>query len=83
MKFNNVELTEETILKARRWFADNARECANEARDGTVRVNDLPAYLVSCGKREAEAVAGEYDQTFTFMQRAYYIQTGESVALLP
>ena len=83
MKFNNVELTEETILKARRWFADNARECANDARSGEVKVNDLPAYLASCAKRESDAIAGVYDHSFAFMQMAHYIHTGESVALLP
>ena len=33
--------------------------------------------------RKASALAGEFDHTFTFMQRAHYMQTGECVALLP
>lgn len=83
MKFAGTEITQESILKAREWFADNYDGCIAEAVNGEVFVNDLPSYIVWREKQKAEVLAGKHDHTFTFMQRAYYIQTGESVALLP
>lgn len=83
MTFNNVELTSDTILATRQWFHDNALDCIKEAVSGQVSVNNLSDY-VEWRIRQAEAdLNGENDNTFTFLQRAYYIQTGETVALLP
>lgn len=75
-------LTQESIQAARQWFADNATACIAEAQSGAVFVNDLPAYIDWQKKRHADALTGKFDSSFTFRQRAYFIQTGECVALL-
>lgn len=82
-KFNNLVLAPETIQATRQWFADNAQACIDEAVSGAVKVNDLHGYIKSQERLIEEDLAGVWDHTFTFLQRAYYIQTGESVALLP
>lgn len=76
-------LTQESIQAARQWFADNALACIAEAREGAVKVNDPEAYYLECRQRHEDALAGKYDHTFTFVQRAHFIQTGEMRALLP
>lgn len=83
MKFAGTKITQESILKAREWFADNCDDCIAEAVNGDVFVNDLQSYIIWREKEKAEVLAGKHDHTFTFMQKAHYIQTGESVALLP
>ena len=86
MKFNNVELTQETIIKTRQHFADNAQCCINEVLDGSVKLPDHVSnedYFSDCRKRAERFLTGGGDHTFTFLQRAYWIQTGEMVALLP
>ena len=40
-------------------------------------------YREKMAERKEAALAGEFDHTLTFMQRAHYMQTGECVALLP
>lgn len=82
-RFNGVELTEETILKTREWFANNAHECIEEVRSGKVKVNDPEAYYAWCEECIKDAMEGRYDHTLAFLQRAYFIQTEESIALLP
>jgi hypothetical protein len=85
-KFNGTDLTPETIQATRQWFADNADACVREAEDGTAPLAShypLEQYRANKAADKAAALAGEYDHTFTFLQRAYFIQTGESVALLP
>lgn len=81
MKFNNVEITPESIAATRAWFADNAQACIDEATVGEVFVNDLTKYVAWQQERMREAMAGAFDRTFTFAQRAYFIQTGESVPM--
>jgi hypothetical protein len=76
-------LTPETVQKTREWFAANALACIAEAESGAVRVNDLAFYRSACLKSYEEYLAGRWDHTFTFQQRAHYIQTGECIALLP
>ena len=85
-KFNGTTLTPETIQSTRQWFADNADACVREAEDGTAPLAShypLEKYRRDMAERKRAALAGEYDHTLTFLQRAYFIQTGESVALLP
>lgn len=81
--FNGTPLTDETINATRQWFADNAQACIDEAVRGDVRVNDLAGYTAQQLERAASSLRGEGDHTFTFLQRAHYIQTGECVTLLP
>jgi len=81
--FNGVELTDETILKTRKWFHDVSLECIDEVKTGKVKVNDEEYYFKWRNEQAIEYMNGYSDHTLTFLQRAYYIQTGESVALLP
>ena len=76
-------LTPETIRATRQWFADNAHACIEDARTGVTRVNDVEDYAAWQSRCAREALAGDYDHSLTFLQRATYIQTGECPALLP
>lgn len=78
-----MKITQDSILKARQWFLDNTQVCIEEAVSGDVRVNDLGDYIESMLQRMEDIEAGLWDNTFTFKQRAWFIQTGECVALLP
>ncbi len=82
-KFNNVELTQETTQQTRQWFADNAMLCIADVKNGITKVNDKQDYFLWCYERAAQALHGDIDHTFTFLQRAYFFQTGECIALLP
>jgi hypothetical protein len=81
MKFAGIEITAESIQATRQWFADNAQACIDEAVSGEVRVNDLESYIEWNKQRIVDALAGKGDYTFTFAQRAHYIQTGECLPL--
>ena len=70
-------------LATRQHFHDIDMACIAEAESGAVYVNDLDEYRAWCLQRAADALAGKIDHTFTFQQRAYWIETGECVALLP
>lgn len=86
MKFNGVTLTSETIQAARQWFADEADACYREAEDGTAPLAShylLETYRAQMDAHKQYALTGCMDHTLTFLQRANYIQTGESIALLP
>jgi hypothetical protein len=83
LKFNGVELKPEIILQTRKHFANNAQSCIDEVLRGEVRVNDFESYKAWNIRRAADNLAGKNDHTFTFLQRAYYFQTGECLALLP
>lgn len=83
MKFANTELTEDSIEKTRQWFIDNAQACIEEARSGKVKVNDINSYVLWREEQIKNAIEKRIDHTFAFLQRAYFIQTGESIALLP
>lgn len=77
-----VDLSPETILATRQWFADNDRECIREAVEGVTPVRDLTAYIAWREESAALTMAGSSDHTFAFLQRAVEIQTGECVPLL-
>jgi len=81
-QFNGVELTEETILKTRKWFSDNAIACIEEVKSGKVFVNDQENYFKWESNKAKEYIDGKHDNVIAFLQRAHYIQTGEWVALL-
>ena len=86
MTFNGVTITQESIIACRKWFADNVDACVREAEDGTAPLAShypIELYREKMAERKEAALAGEFDHTFTFMQRAHYMQTGECVALLP
>jgi len=81
--FNGVQLTDWSIRKARQRFADNALSCIEEAESGDVYVMDIEAYRAWRMQQIEDALVDRIDHTFDFLQRAYYIQTGGSVPLLP
>lgn len=83
MKFNDTEITQETIQRTRQHFADIAQGCINEAISGEVKVSNLQSYIEWQQGSIEYTLSGKNDFTFTFMQRAYWLQTGECVALLP
>jgi hypothetical protein len=83
LRFNGVELTEESIQKTRKLFAEISLDCITEVQCGKVIVNDPESYFTWREEEAKEALEGKSDNTLTFLQRAYYVQTGESVALLP
>lgn len=80
LRFNGVELTKETILKTQNWFANNAMACIEEVKTG--KVNDPESYFKWRNEQAKEYIEGNFDITLTFLQRAHYIQTGQSVALM-
>lgn len=77
-----AELTPETIAKTEQWFIDLALDCIAEAESGEVVVNDFESYKERQMGVVKEYTDKTYKPTFTFLQRAWYIQTGESVAFL-
>lgn len=86
MKFNGVVITEESIDACRQWFFDNQQACIDGALNGKLGLAshvNVTEYIEACQRKQDSIEVGEQDHTFTFMQRAYYIQMGESVALLP
>ena len=86
MTFNGVEITQESIIACRQWFIDNQQACIEGALDGTLGLAshvDVALYVADCKVRQRDYLLGGIDYTFTFMQRAHYMQTGECVALLP
>ncbi len=76
-------ISEESVLAARQWFSQNALECMREVESGNLRVNDPESYKRDCIRRSEEYLAGLWDHTQAFRQRAFYIQTGECPAILP
>jgi hypothetical protein len=81
-----TKLTATTILKTRQWFVENQQACIDGALNGTLGLAshvDITAYAKQCRQYQFAIIRGEWDHTFTFQQRAVYIQTGECHALLP
>jgi hypothetical protein len=83
LQFNGVLLTNESIQSTRKWFSDNSIACIEEVKNGKVWVNDEEYYFNWRNKAAKEYIEGLHDHTVAFLQRAYFIQTGECVALLP
>ncbi len=78
-----VVLTAETIDATWKWFADHERECARAALAKEFHVNDLTKYVERCNLNAEVYDNNEGRMSVAFLQRAYFIQTGESVPLLP
>ena len=80
--FNGEELTEESILRARKSFSDNCLTCIKDVKSGKSKIYcDKENYYKREERNSKDYLDGVNDHTFTFLQRAYYIQTGKSVAL--
>lgn len=71
------------MLATRQWFADNALACIDEVERGDVKVNDRDSYFSWRRQDHADALAGKFDGSLAFLQRAWFMQTGESIPLLP
>lgn len=82
-KFNGLELTADTIQATRQHFADIGQDCIDDVVSGLVKVNNLDSYVAWKKQSMEDALSGKNDHTLTFLQRAYWIQTGEMLALLP
>jgi len=83
MQFAGVTITPETVQLTREHFAALYNACASECQSGGITVNDPALYIDRCNRNAAQALSGRFDTSFTFMQRAHYLQTGDCVALLP
>lgn len=74
--------TPEITQRTREHFADIARGCIADAESGDVWVRDLDEYREWQLEMICDGLAGKYDHTFTFRQRAQWLATGECVPLL-
>ncbi|MEM7557211.1 MAG: hypothetical protein AAF378_24605 [Cyanobacteria bacterium P01_A01_bin.84] len=81
--FKGQLLTEETLLATDKYFADLNDQCIKEAKDGTTYVNDLKEYIAWCEDKKQKSLSGNSRNNFTYLQQAYYLQTGECIAFLP
>lgn len=77
-----IVITEQTILETRQHFADISARCIEDAKNGKFHVNDLESFIEWQENLAIEALTGKDDHTVTFIQRALWIQTGESIPLL-
>jgi hypothetical protein len=77
-----VTLTRETILATRAWFAQNSLDCIADVESGAVTVHNPEQYKRDMLQNHDDHTNGKFDHTYTFRQRAYYMQTGECVSLL-
>ena len=84
LKVNSVEITQETILKTREWFIKNSNDCIEYVRinDGVFKCNDPDGWISMLEQDKIDTANGKYDHYLGFLQKAYYIQTGNSVPLL-
>jgi hypothetical protein len=83
LNFNKTELTKETIKKTDKHFADICQGCIDEVLSGDVWVNDKKKYISDNKSQKQMYLSGEFNRNnFTYLQCAYWIQTGENIALL-
>jgi len=83
MVFNRTVITDAAIESAKQFYINNAKACIKGAEAGEFHVNDLESWIAWQNERIAEMSRPDFPMSVAFMQRAYYEQTGESVALLP
>jgi len=86
-KYNGVILKLEDILKARMHFCELCLGCVQEALERIKEsqqgqfVDSVKNYIEHETNEARKYLEGKYDNTFTFLQRAYFLKTGESVPL--
>lgn len=76
------DYTQET----RDYFIAQCVKCIDEAKensDDTIRPTNVEAFIAWKQRQISEIQAGLCDSSFTFRQRAYYLETGKEMALLP
>lgn len=81
LKFNGVLLEEKYIFEARKYFVELIERNIDKVENGEKKVNNKEKFIKSQLDKLESYDNGLNDETFTFMQRAYYLQTGESVSL--
>lgn len=79
-----VILTKETLVSTCNWFADNSLKQIAEASDPDTKwpVNDLDSFIEQMVAQANQYRSANFVPSLTFCQRAYFIQSGESVAIL-
>jgi hypothetical protein len=77
MMLNGVKIDTKNIKAARDHFIAIAEECK------TLKVNDPEGWVKMQNDHIRELEAGELDRSLMVMQYAYYLQTGESIPILP
>ena len=82
MKFNNVEITQDSFNRAKHYYINLANNLIKDVESGELTVNDSERYIN--WKKETIEELKDMKETgnFTILQMAYFIQTGEMVALL-
>ena len=81
--FNGARLTHKAIQDAINDFVQIEQGCIDEVKSGAVKVNDKESYFEYCNKWKQRYIDRDFRISLTFLQRAYYFQTGKSIALLP
>ena len=72
--------------QTREYFHDNALACIAEVDSGAVKLAShypVERYRAERLADAADYLAGRWDHTFTFQQRAKWIETGTMTALFP
>ena len=77
-----ILITEGTIQKTIQSCIDNKLDCIREAAAGSVFVNDLAKYTIQCLDEIDRYKTNDFERGLWFWQKAYYIQSGESVGIL-
>lgn len=79
-----VILTKDTLIKACNWFADSSLKQIAEALDPGTKwaVNDLDSFIEQMTVQAEQYRSANFVPSLTFWQRAYFLQSGESVAVL-
>ena len=81
--FAGVALTAESIQAARQFYVDLDQRSIAKAISGELRVKDLESYIEWKQESIARSTGENVEVSFTLLQKAHTIQTGECVALLP
>lgn len=78
-----VLITDATIAATRRHFADLCIACAEGAEQGNFFCNDPARYAANERAKAQRYLAGDHGRmSATFVQRAYWLQSGQCVGLL-
>lgn len=76
-----LEMTDELRHLTRKWFVEQELKAMDEAKS-FFSEEYLPQYLLWRQANITRILEGKEDHTFTFRQRAYYLQNGSTPALL-
>lgn len=79
-----VILTKETLVSTCNWFAESSLKQITEALDPDTKwpVNNLDSFIEQMVSQANQYRSANFVPSLTFWQRAYFLQSGESVAIL-